>query len=311
MKKFIISLIMLISLCEPVRAEKALETEAAPADVVVAEEITKERELIQEIIDSSPDNLQKMLKEKRIKANSVYRCNTPLVLSIKSMYLGLRNQDLSAFDNAAKKVKILIENGADVNQEICQDNVRLPLAMVLSIPRELVALGKIVDEAIDEQIRSGQGDCDFEGIISKPCKEMTPEDIQLVKTVMNEAFVESNEFFMPKIMEILKILVENGADIDKQDSNHRTALHFAADAPVGTSTEALRYLIVQGADVNVQDIDGNTPLIVAAANKNKEAVDLLIAGGSDKTIRNNIGATYNEVVGYREYLTLDDIRARQ
>ena len=55
-----------------------------------------------------------------------------------------------------------------------------------------------------------------------------------------------------------------------------------------------------GADVNAKDNEGNTPLFVAYAVKNNDAVNLLINSGADTTIKNNLGVTYNRVVGARK-----------
>lgn len=305
MKKFLLYVFIFTGFIMSAGAEELLTQEKISADHA-AVQLNEEQKIIQEIISATPEDLLKALKNGRIRANGVYRCNTPLMVAIRSMYLGLTPQDISSLENAQKKVKILIENGADVNKEACQPLARLPLATVLAIPQDLIGLGKIAVDAVDWQINNG-GDCNFEGIMSKPCKEMTPEDIKQVKTAITESFSEQNTIFQKPMMNILKLLVDNGADFDKQDVNRRTALYFAADAPAGTPTDALRFLIVRGANVNIQDIDGNTPLIIAAANKNQDAVDLLIAGGADKSIRNNLGARYNEVVGSRKYLTLDDL----
>ena len=96
-------------------------------------------------------------------------------------------------------------------------------------------------------------------------------------------------------MRTVKILLDNGAIIDKQDAFGQTALHLAAQNPKGESLEPLKYLIERGADVNIRDNKGNTPLHIAFASENDDAVDILIKAGANTQIRNNAGKLYNQV----------------
>jgi len=59
-------------------------------------------------------------------------------------------------------------------------------------------------------------------------------------------------------VEVTKLLLENGADINLPNSkNARTALHYACKKG---SLEMVEFLVDNGADVHCVDINGQTPL---------------------------------------------------
>ena len=85
-------------------------------------------------------------------------------------------------------------------------------------------------------------------------------------------------------LEILKYLVEKGADVNAEDSNKVVPLHS-----LGTrnSTEGIEILIAKGADVDARDYGGDTALHHSAMNDSAEAVDILIKKGADIESRDN------------------------
>ena len=60
---------------------------------------------------------------------------------------------------------------------------------------------------------------------------------------------------------LARLLLENGADVNSADAMDQTPLHFAAIWSGQTRTP--EFLIGSGAKVNVEDKDGNTPLALA------------------------------------------------
>jgi len=78
----------------------------------------------------------------------------------------------------------------------------------------------------------------------------------------------------------VKLLIECGTDVNAQDENKRTPLHLAA---VLSGIGIVKYLVENGADFNVQDKHGYTPLCYALAYRNyndTEVVTYLVKSGA-------------------------------
>ena len=83
-------------------------------------------------------------------------------------------------------------------------------------------------------------------------------------------------------MEIVKLMIEKGADVN---NGSWTPLHIAARYGY---TEIARLLIKNGATVNKTDEDRWTPLYAAAYNGRPETVKLLLEAWADASIKNKI-----------------------
>ncbi len=89
--------------------------------------------------------------------------------------------------------------------------------------------------------------------------------------------------------EIIKLLLEHGADADSRDSSGRNPLMLCHSNP-----EMVKLLIEHGADVNARDTDGNTPLHYAAEasvdiHDDFRTAEYLRAHGADFNMPNNKG----------------------
>jgi ankyrin repeat protein len=90
-------------------------------------------------------------------------------------------------------------------------------------------------------------------------------------------------------LEVVKYLVEHGADIDKSDNNRDKTPLLAASFK--GHFDIVKYLVEKGAKVNAQSINGFTPLHDAAYVGNFEIVKYLIEHGADVRIRNQHNQT--------------------
>jgi ankyrin repeat protein len=88
--------------------------------------------------------------------------------------------------------------------------------------------------------------------------------------------------------EVVRTLLDKGAEIDAADDVGQTPL-FAA-ASLGNETVA-EVLLRRGASVHARDHIGRTPLHWAAASGCEEMAALLIQHGADPTARDAIGKT--------------------
>ena len=90
---------------------------------------------------------------------------------------------------------------------------------------------------------------------------------------------------------VVRILVEQWvaeAGAQAQDANGTTVLMWAAR---GGDVEMVRFLLEDGANINAQDVSGTTALMWAALGGDAEVVRLLLENGTDLHAQNNNGTT--------------------
>jgi hypothetical protein len=84
--------------------------------------------------------------------------------------------------------------------------------------------------------------------------------------------------------EVLRLLLDRGADVDVCDSAGRRPLHFAA---MRANVEQLRLLLAKGAEPNPPESNtGNPPLLWASGVGSLESVSLLLDHGAAVNLRN-------------------------
>ena len=87
--------------------------------------------------------------------------------------------------------------------------------------------------------------------------------------------------------DILAYLVSQGANVHAKDGSGRTPLHVATD-----HIDAVKYLVLQDADVNARDIFDSTPLHNAAQHRPRiEVMEYLIFHGADVNAEDKDGNT--------------------
>lgn len=75
-----------------------------------------------------------------------------------------------------------------------------------------------------------------------------------------------------KHVKIVKLLVDNKADVNFKDAFKTTSLMYAAHSG---NLEIATYLITHGADINANDEQGNSVLSAAKESKNPEMITLI------------------------------------
>lgn len=107
------------------------------------------------------------------------------------------------------------------------------------------------------------------------------------RTALFYAVADGNEDIMAKLMEA-------GSNLNAQDKNLESPLHFAARA---YQPGAARLLIDAGAQVDTQDIHGNTPLWRAVFESRGRGgmIEFLISAGADKALKNKHGTSPDDL----------------
>lgn len=96
-------------------------------------------------------------------------------------------------------------------------------------------------------------------------------------------------------VQVAKLLLASGADVDSQGSNGGITALMAASK--SGQTDMLKILLRKNADVNIQDNNGNSALHWAAFNARAEVVSLLLGAGADITLTNGSHKTPLQSVG--------------
>ncbi len=112
-------------------------------------------------------------------------------------------------------------------------------------------------------------------------KAIDANDTETVKNLINEG-VELNYIYdLPPLaraaslgnVEMVKLLIESGADINLQMEDERdTALMMAA---LYNHLEVVKILVEAGADVNIGDCYGTKAVVMAASNGHEDAYNYL------------------------------------
>lgn len=244
------------------------------------------------MLEGTPDDLRNLIKD-GFDVNSTYNGTTPLFKAIDTIpyAFGAVTSQISP-DNALEKVKIILESGANPNQESGSKLRVLPLESAIHIPFKINGYEKTFYDALVDVIKSGVDNNYCIVNFAKSCDAVTQEDLDLLKYKINQAYKIASQSADDYVLKTVTLLVENGADVNAKDSDGKPVIFSALVGTRPVDLEILKFLISKGADVNIRDAQGNTPLFFAFGNQ--AAVDILLAAGADKSLYNYSGMRYDE-----------------
>ena len=186
-------------------------------------------------------------------------------------------------------LRVLIENGANVN---AADNEGLT-PLMWGIAGDNLTISPYRDGANAPVSRRTP-------LISAVMMNSNPE----VLRILIENGADANAVFYGKTLlvwaamrysmnsnpEVLRVLVENGANVNATDRTGRSPLKLAAE--YSRNPEVMQILIENGANVNAAGKDGETPLMLAAQwNDNPEVLRVLIENGANVNAADENGRT--------------------
>ena len=98
---------------------------------------------------------------------------------------------------------------------------------------------------------------------------------------------------------VVRLLLDHGVDVNTHYGNDLTALMWASgysdEAGVNDVVEIMTLFMDRGARLDDQDNRGRTALMIAAELNHAAAVDLLLARGADKTLKDKQGKTAGDL----------------
>lgn len=118
------------------------------------------------------------------------------------------------------------------------------------------------------------------------------------------------EFFEAAVKghaQLMKDMVERGADVNARDADECTALMRAAQ---NGHTDAVKFLLSAHAEVDARDKYGWTPLMYAVKNGDTEIARILIAQGAELGARNIAGFTPLVIALKKRDSTMENILRR-
>lgn len=179
-------------------------------------------------------------------------------------------------NNQTDFVKLLIEKGADVNMLAgdgtfaLMEAVRLGNIKIIKLLLEKGAKinsSKVLSEAIGSSVTSKR----INNVRGTPMNQINT--IEVIDTLRTE---------------IVKLLIESGADVNRKESSDVTPLMNAVEKG---NKEIIELLIRKGADVDAKMSNGETSLMQATRQCNIEMVKLLIEKKADVNVIDNYGLT--------------------
>lgn len=182
-------------------------------------------------------------------------------------------------------VKVLVKAGADIDIVGVQDLKPLELAILsgsVEVVRELIGAGINLNQFCSNRITPLIKAIDLKNsemvnvlLEAKNRDGSRKVNIDQIQQNKNTALITASLYGN---VEIVKILIDNQADLEKKDEHLRSALHSAVG--LGHS-EVAKLLMSAGAEVNSEDDNSNTPLLTAMQCDKFECFELLIEAGAD------------------------------
>lgn len=202
------------------------------------------------------------------------------------LYYAILKQD---FDT----IEYLVNNGANVNYK---NNAGIsPLNLAISKGYKTLNVILSNNNNLSSSMPNDTNENPYTSIIKLP-EYTIKEKEDIIQKLINNGYkinsIDKDEksplvyAIQMRLLSIVKLLVENGADINFLiKNNDLTVLMFAIEHG---NLDAFKYLVECNADINFKNKDGHTPIVWAIKNGNPDALKFLIKSGAEMTDVNNL-----------------------
>lgn len=214
----------------------------------------------------------------------------PIRRKLKDYSLALKhemNKKLFNSNGSVKKIKTLLDFGANVNAQNKNGNTLLSMASKLG-----------AHEYVDSLLKRGAN----------------PNiSVKGISPLMETALYLISKGKEPQLIKTAQLLIENNANVNAISKNNNSALSFATAA---LSDKMVQLLLGYRANPNIQGgINKSTPLMSAAdektTNENRQRqiniIEMLISYGAKLFTRNNCGQTAYDLAVARENTEIAEI----
>lgn len=261
-------------------------------------------------LDLATENNLSDIKKLFLEKNNLFIANK-LINGVSPLYTAVINQNINL-------VKKLLDDGADINlknsDDISYDDTKLTWYRIvaktpveasiyvgdLDILKLLMEYNPNIDALLELSVSEEKSEM-LELLIRKGA------NFNFTKNKYGDKFVALKSACAKQNLKIVKILIENGADVNITGYEGQTALFDAIEA-TRANKEIIRYLIKNGADIYKEDDKGISPLIFAQSNKKSlvkvltEHVEVTLSKNQDSNIMENYQTLANKILEQNEVI---------
>lgn len=234
----------------------------------------------------------KLLLEKGAKVNAI---DAPGGLSALSFACRNGHEEI---------VKLLYRHGASIfNEE--QNSVKIAIETLEKVFAAAADKRNVMHAIVDNEKNKGQinrevffaaiecNNVEFvELMLDRGMSVETPHSIPWNKPTPLILAVKKEQ---PAI-EMVKLLLDRGADFTTMDRAHYTAVHYAAH---DDKIKIMQLLLERGADINVTGFSNRTPLRLAVREEQEQATKYLLSMGADVNIEDDLGWAIHFLLRHR------------